>query len=151
MRSLLFRNYYKKQIRDKYQKLADDQKLNYLYDLITQNHFSYHNLSGILKIPISEVINTIFIPLDIKICSRDDCCSRHGRIQSRSNFYYNSRTTDNLKPNCKIWIFKSDAKVDGYLYRKMKDEYKALNNFTSKLKEAVDRWEETNSILKKMS
>lgn len=56
----------------------------------------------------------------------------------------------NLKPDCKIYIFKSDAKVDGYLYRKMKKEYEALNNFTSKLKEAVDRWQGANSILKKM-
>jgi hypothetical protein len=57
----------------------------------------------------------------------------------------------NLRPDCNIYIFKSDAKVDGYLYRKMRDEYKALNEFTLKLKEAVDKWQETNSIYKKMS
>ena len=57
----------------------------------------------------------------------------------------------NLKPSCKVYIFKSDAKIDGYLYRKMRDEYDALNKFASKLKEAVETWQETNSILKKMS
>ncbi len=49
----------------------------------------------------------------------------------------------NLRPNCKVYIFRSDAKVDGYLYRKMKREYDALNKFTGMLKEVSDNaWEQ---------
>ncbi|MCD7875737.1 MAG: hypothetical protein LUH49_02010, partial [Cloacibacillus porcorum] len=39
----------------------------------------------------------------------------------------------NLKPECNVYIFRSDATVDRYLYKKMTDEYEKINAFIDAL------------------
>lgn len=44
----------------------------------------------------------------------------------------------NLNPDCKVWIFTSDAPVDKYLFKKMNDEYTKINEFTRILKGVME-------------
>lgn len=43
----------------------------------------------------------------------------------------------NVRPDCRIYIFRSNASVDRYLFKKMFDEYTAINEFTRILYEEV--------------
>lgn len=43
----------------------------------------------------------------------------------------------NVRPDCRIYVFRSDATVDKYLFKKMFDEYTAINEFTRILYEEV--------------
>jgi len=44
----------------------------------------------------------------------------------------------NVKPECQIYIFKSNTTVDKYLHKKMSEEYMGINQFTKILYEVVN-------------
>lgn len=47
----------------------------------------------------------------------------------------------NIRPDCHVHIFRSDVTVDRYLFKKMDDEYTAINEFTKTLHKAVKEYE----------
>jgi len=48
----------------------------------------------------------------------------------------------NVRPDCRIYVFRSDTTVDKYLFKKMFDEYTAINEFTRALFEEVQKQRE---------
>ncbi len=45
----------------------------------------------------------------------------------------------NIKPDCPVYIFRSNVTVDKYLYKKMNDEYMAINDFVKVLYKVVNK------------
>ena len=63
---------YKKKIRQEYQLLSDNEKWEYLLNLIKVNMFTYINFCSIFKCSTNEAIK-IYKYLDVKICNNKNC------------------------------------------------------------------------------
>lgn len=106
---------YKEQVNEEFSELSTNQeKWDYLRNLISKNYFDYFDIKKIFNISKTDSVKT-FKKLDLKVCvEKENCINPNGPVLSCESFRKDNSRYDGLKGKCKECWKKKYNEYENY-------------------------------------